>query len=506
MKKLIIIVVALALAGGAAYWVWTRIASAAAPVAPQATGKAEKGSIRQSVACNGKVASYLDVDIKCKASGEIIKLPFDISDEVKEGDLLMQLDPIYMERDVRRAEVAVNMSQARLKIAEQNLDVATRTLKTDTEKAQVTLTSCKAKAQDALSKAERLKELYDKKLAAQEEYETAQTAAVQAASDRDAAQVKLEELKTQELSLEQLRQQVTQAKEQVESDKISLDVAQQALKDTKVFAPKSEDGHAPRWIVSARNVQIGVIVSSGISNIGGGTTIMTLSDMYKTYVLATVDESDIGKVKLGQSAITTVDAYPGKKFRGKVVRIATKGVNISNVVTFEVKIEILPGRANGWNDEGGDAPERGPRGGAGGGPGVAMASFDGPPRGGEASGPATRRRPSDGGASSRPAAGEADDKDLLKPEMTTNTEIIAAQRKDVLTVPAECVIRKAGKNYCTLAATNEDREVQTGISDGTRTEIVSGLSEGDTLVLYKGQDSKWKADRPFNPGRVMRGR
>jgi multidrug efflux pump subunit AcrA (membrane-fusion protein) len=119
VKKIIIIVVAIAIAGGGAWWGWSRYSSAAAPAAAAPTAKVEKGLIRQSVACNGKVASYLDVDIKCKASGEIITLPFDVSDEVKEGELLMTLDPIYMQRDVKRAEVAVAMSEAKVKIAQQ---------------------------------------------------------------------------------------------------------------------------------------------------------------------------------------------------------------------------------------------------------------------------------------------------------------------------------------------------------------------------------------------------
>src|SRR5439155_4332181 len=114
-----------------------------------------------------------------------------------------------------------------------------------------------------------------------------------------------------------------------DSDKVALANARQQRDYTTVTAPM--DG-----VVSALNVQIGVIIASGITNVAGGTTIMTLSDLSHVFVLASVDESDIGTIVVDQPAIITVDAYPGRQFKGKVVRIATKGVNVTNVVTFEV--------------------------------------------------------------------------------------------------------------------------------------------------------------------------
>jgi HlyD family secretion protein len=93
--------------------------------------------------------------------------------------------------------------------------------------------------------------------------------------------------------------------------------------------------------VSARTVQIGQIIASGINNVGGGTAMLTISDLSHIFVLASVDESDIGGVELDQKVLITADAFPGKRFFGKVVRIAAKGVNVSNVVTFEVRVEVM---------------------------------------------------------------------------------------------------------------------------------------------------------------------
>jgi HlyD family secretion protein len=122
-----------------------------------------------------------------------------------------------------------------------------------------------------------------------------------------------------------------------------------------------------------------------------------------------------------------------------VVRMATKGVNTSNVVTFEVKIEVL-----------------------------------------------------------------SEEKRLLRPEMTANVDIIAASRDGVLMVPSEAIFRKAGRTHVTAVpagGAQEDRLVETGISDGQKTEIASGLSEGETVIVSNGADSKFKADqnRPRGP-------
>jgi multidrug efflux pump subunit AcrA (membrane-fusion protein) len=176
-------------------------------------------------------------------------------------------------------------------------------------------------------------------------------------------------------------------------------------------------------------VQIGQIISSGISNVGGGTTTMILSDLSRIFVLASVDESDIGRVQVGQSAIITADAFPGKEFEGRVLRIATQGVNLNNVVTFEVKIEVI-----GKN------------------------------------------------------------KSLLKPEMTTNVIIIIEQKDDVLLIPSEAVLRKAGGYVAEVMkdGVKEERKVRGGINDLTMLEIVDGLSEGEVVVIRKDtSENRW---------------
>ncbi|MBW1841124.1 MAG: efflux RND transporter periplasmic adaptor subunit [Deltaproteobacteria bacterium] len=296
--------------------------------------RVEKGPIHVTVSCTGRVVSNLDVEIKCKASGEVMKLPFDISDPVAKGDLLVELDPVDEQRKVNQSKISLASSQARLEQSRVDLQIAEKNLSVERKSIDVDLKSVEARARDARSKADRRTHLFEKKLTSRENKESMETEAIQAEVDLENAKIRIEELAIKAKELEIRRQNITLAEAQVETDNINLSIAKQRLEDTQVFSPI--DG-----VVSERNVQIGQIISSGISNVGGGTVLMVISDLSRMFILASVDESDIGKVELGQKVIITADAFPGKRFMGKLERIGTRGVNVSNVVTFEVKIELL---------------------------------------------------------------------------------------------------------------------------------------------------------------------
>ncbi|MCX7933796.1 MAG: efflux RND transporter periplasmic adaptor subunit, partial [Planctomycetota bacterium] len=318
---------------GVAVWWWRNRAAETKTEAPK-TAKVERGRLRATIAATGRIVANLEVEIKCKASGTVMQMPFDVSDEVKKGDLILQLDPVDEERSVRRAEIALAAAQARLAQARTQLAVAERNFAAERQRAQAALEAAETRARDAQTRAERVAQLLAKGLASAEENDSAQASATQAAADLLSARARLEEVKAQEEALEIKRQDVKLAEAQVQSETLALSDAQQRLRDTQVYAPM--DG-----IVVDRRVQIGQIISSGISNVGGGTTAMTLADLSRVFAVAHVDESDVGRLEVGQEVEITADAYHDRRFRGKVVRIAPKGANVSNVVTFEAKIEIL---------------------------------------------------------------------------------------------------------------------------------------------------------------------
>jgi multidrug resistance efflux pump len=439
MKKLLIAVIFLSILGGGFFWFKKSDGEKEIAEKTLATAIVEQGAIRQSVSSTGKVVSNLDVEIKCKASGEVIKLPFDISEYVKRGDLILQLDPRDELQHVRQSEAELRASNARLVNARESLEIAVENLKSDEQRAEAALSSARVRAKDARAKSDRTRELKDKKLASLEEYETAETAVAAALADLETANARTQELKTQKRAIEQARQQIRIVESQVDTDQINVDLARQRLADTRVVSPI--DG-----IITQRSVQIGQIISSGISNVGGGTTTMVISDISKIFVLASVDESDIGGVQVGQSVKVTVDAYPGKGFEGSVIRISPRGVNVSNVVTFEVKVEVT-----------------------------------------------------------------SKEKNLLRPEMTATVEILISEKSEAILVSSDALLRKKGKTIVTVQKdekTTEEREVVTGINDGKQTEIISGLTKGETVVVRDAVlDSKWMsqgAKKEQNPSRAIR--
>jgi HlyD family secretion protein len=444
VKKLIIlIIIAVIIVGGVLYWKFS--AAEETKSEPEIiTVEVERGSITLSVSTTGRVVSNLDVDIKCRAGGEVISLPNDISDHVEKGKLILEIDPIYEQRKVDQATVSLSSSEAQLTQANISLTVAEESLKTDKLRADASMKSAEARYKDSLSKAERLKQLLEKNLASQEEYDTAESSAIQAGTELENAKIRMEELKIEEMSLDLKRQDVKLAEARVKNDTINLSDAEQRLKDTKVYAPIS-------GVISTRDVQIGQIISSAISNVGGGTTIMTLSDLSRIFILASVDESDIGKVDVGQKAEITVDAFPGMHFFGNVMRIATKGASSSNVVTFEVKIEVLS---------------------------------------------RNRKRLKPEMTANVEIIAEHMENIVIVPVEA----IFRGQNGSIVTV-----LEPDG--------TEEERAVEKGITDGQFTEIKSGLAEGEKIKYSMGEaESKWRTQmrnssmRRRGMGNMMLGR
>lgn len=286
------------------------------------------------VASTGRVVPNREIEIKAKASGKVIVLPFEVSDVVHKGDLLVELDPVDELPSVKQAEASLSQTVNKLDQARLNLRLSQEILQTNQDRARASLASAKAKAEDAKLKSDRLKQLLDRQFISRDEYDSAMTSAVQAAADYNNARVRFDELKTDRAALLIRQEDIQISKTQVDAAKITLGNAVQRLNDTRIYAPI--DG-----VVATRNIQIGTIISSGISNVGGGTTALTLADLSRIFIIASVDESDIGTIREGQPARITVDSFPGEHFTGRVVQIATKGVNLTNVVTFDVKMEVL---------------------------------------------------------------------------------------------------------------------------------------------------------------------
>lgn len=177
-----------------------------------------------------------------------------------------------------------------------------RTTRNDYEQAKADLAVAEANLRQAENNFGRSKELFEKSLLSQQE--------------RDAS------------NLEYVRAQA-----QLVKAKAALASAEERLADTRIMAPIS-------GTILTKNVEIGQIIASGVSNVGGGTTIASIADMQEVHVETSVDEVDIGKVGVGQRATVIADAYPEDRFTGQVERIAPLGKTQQNVTTFNVVVLV----------------------------------------------------------------------------------------------------------------------------------------------------------------------
>jgi len=268
MKKYLIISVVAVVLIGAGYMLQNGSDAEAETTIGQVTRieQIARGDLNLVVSANGVVQPINKVEIKSKASGQIVELKFIEGQYVNKGELLLALDP--------------------------------RTTKNDLEQARADLAVAEANLKQAKNNNTRAKELYEKNLVSVQEKDQA--------------------------NLEYVR-----AQSQVVKARAATASAEERLADTRIIAPIS-------GVILTKNIELGMIISSGVSNVGGGTLLGTIADMNEVYVETNVDEVDIGKVREGQEATVIADAYPEDRFTGQVERISPLGKTQQNVTTFNV--------------------------------------------------------------------------------------------------------------------------------------------------------------------------
>src|SRR5208283_1373042 len=123
---------------------------------------------------------------------------------------------------------------------------------------------------------------------------------------------------------------ITRGQAEVEQARAALNQSEEDLRNATIVSPI--DG-----VVLSRDREVGDAVSSILVMGSGATLIMTVGDLREVYVKGQVDESDIGKVYLGQPARITVESFKDQKFDGRVTKISPMGSEKDNVTTFEVR-------------------------------------------------------------------------------------------------------------------------------------------------------------------------
>jgi HlyD family secretion protein len=277
---------------------------------PSKLAKVERGDLAKSVVATGKIEPITKVEVKSKASGIVKKLYVDYGDRVKKGQVLCELDRDEIQARVDQARAQLEASEASLNGTRADLVRA----KVDAEGPDVPL----------------LKRAYERADGMAKEGVVSASALDDAEKNYKMALNKQEVAKAQ---VQVLQAKIGQAQGQVSQDRANLKQLEEQLSYTTIASPL--DG-----IVLSRDVQIGDAVSSILVLGSTATLVMTLGDTSEVYVKGKVDESDIGKVYLGQPARIKVESFKDKTFTGKVTKISPMGVEKDNVTTFEVRVSI----------------------------------------------------------------------------------------------------------------------------------------------------------------------
>lgn len=338
-------------------------------------------------------------------------------------------------------------------VSDQDLDSATRSVQT----AEAQLTS----AREALSLAQagpRVQEIERARAAVRQaeaalasaraqdvqvnvrsrSREAAEAAVTEAQSSLRTAEAQRRQVDVREGEVEAARRAVDQAEaglDRAQAGRLSTRAQREAVTVALADLRRAEAGleevqynflHttvvAPRdGVILTKHVEEGTVVPAGTAALAQGTAIVTIADITEMYVMANVDEVDISRIAVGQPVEINVETLPNERITGEVEKIFPQGTETENVVYFPVRIRVIDLHTE------------------------------------------------------------------LRPGMTVDVSVLTAAREDVLIVPDSAIDRSGGKTVVQVlpegAEEPVDREVEVGVTDWENTEIISGVEEGETVVL-----------------------
>jgi HlyD family secretion protein len=352
-----------------------------------AVENAEKRSIVETITANGKIQPEKEVKISPDVSGEIVELTIMEGDEVVKGQLLLRIKPDTYISQRDRSMAAISSARARLAQAEAQFIQAELSYK-------------------------RNKQLYAEQTISKSDYEQAEASYSVAKAEVDAA------------------------KFSVTSSEASLKEANENLTKTSIYAPMS-------GTISMLLVELGERVAG--TNLMAGTEMLRVADLSRMEAQVEVNENDIVRVELGDTALIEVDAYLDKKFRGVVTEIAnsakTTGVSADQVTNFDVKILVLPESYKDLIAEGKTNP--------------------------------------------------------FRPGMSATVDIQTEIKEDIIAVPIQSVTTRTDTTETSSARPDDEirtlvfvtdgkyalaRDVKTGIQDNNYIEIKSGVNVNDRVI------------------------
>ncbi len=293
-----------------------------------------QGPISINISATGVVEPNFKVEVKSKASGEVLSFSKVEGDRVKKGTLLLQLDKSDEKRNVAKAKADLSSATAKLKKAETALLLQKTKYKTDIKTSQSEVQTAIANLKESKDKLKRQVELFEQKVVSRESLDAAETLFEVNQQQLIQAESQLQKSKDSIHDIAMKKNEIELVNTEVQLAEIALDEVEERLEETEIFAPIT-------GVIIEKLVEEGQIIASGISNVSGGTALATIADMSRLFIIADIDETDIGSVKMGHAVTITADAFPDKKFKGRVKRIAPQGLVENSITIFKVKIEVL---------------------------------------------------------------------------------------------------------------------------------------------------------------------
>ena len=379
-----------------------------------------RGDLIVSVSGSGNIVVTDEANLAFGSGGKIARIYVDEGDEVSKGEVLARLDTGPLELALAQAEAALDQ-------AEYNLEKTKEPYSDDDIDSAETAVEL---AEDYLDYAEWMLDQ------AEDAVDEAEEALYQAKQGGDPDEIALAEavLATAEAAVEQWRMEVARAEASLLAAEVQLEAMLDAPDEGAVDAAESQLEAAEKVVAEAQKQLDEALITAPFDgevtsvyadegdSVSAVMTIVHLIDLTSMELEVEVDEIDIAEVKSGQRAIIEVDALPALQLEGEVTSISTLSIEMGGLVLYEVTI-----------------------------------GFNVPPDSG------------------------------LRLGMSAIADIILEERSNVLLVPNRAITQDSQGNPIVKVMVNEEeieeRTVDTGISDGFDTEIVSGLSEGDVVVI-----------------------
>ncbi|MEP6534064.1 MAG: efflux RND transporter periplasmic adaptor subunit [Bryobacteraceae bacterium] len=409
------------------------------------TGRAVRQDITAVVTASGEIKPLKYINIGANAMGRLIDIYVKEGDKVTKNQVVARLESIQAQAEVAAQRAAVGSSQADSAASEAGLRAADENITT----AQATVERTKADLQRMKIDFDRASELYKNQLVARQEFDQkkalydAQLAAVQESEAR-VGQAKAQRA--------QLLAQLNSSQRRITQMDANLRRAADILDKFSAYSPIN-------GVVTNLPVRVGETMVTGIQN-SPGSTLMTIADMSVITAEVKVDETDIVNVRLDQVADITIDAIPGRTFKGHVIEIGNTAILRSTGLAAS-QSAISSQEAKDFK---------------------VVIAMDNPP-------------------------------EEIRPGLSCTSKIVTATRQKALTIPIQAltvrqkgdleperkdkdkksnapldpVAEKARKEeiqgvFVVNAEKAEFRKVETGITGATDIEVLSGLKDGDELI------------------------